>query len=62
MRYPQDGAVGSAAVTEMKEDVKHVKMLFTMMKSGLAKHVTRSDKNIKDLLISQGRICPGNRE
>ena len=52
IRYPQDGAV----ITEMKEDVKHVKMLFTMMKSGLAKHVTRSDKNIKDLLSSQGRI------
>ena len=52
IRYAQDGAV----VTEMKEDVKHVKMLFTMMKSGLAKHVTRSDKNIKDLLSSQGRI------
>ena len=52
MRYPQDGAV----VNEMKEDVKHVKMLFTMMKSGLAKHVTRSDKNIKELLSSQGKI------
>ena len=52
IRYAQDGAV----VTEMKEDVKHVKMLFTMMKSGLAKHVTRSDKNIKDLLSSQGKI------
>ena len=52
IRYPQDGT----ALTEMKEDVKHVKMLFTMMKSGLAKHVTRSDKNIKDLLSSQGRI------
>ena len=52
IRYPEDGTV----LTEMKEDVKHVKMLFTMMKSGLAKHVTRSDKNIKDLLSSQGRI------
>ena len=52
IRYAQDGAV----VTEMKEDVKHVKMLFTMMKSGLAKHVTKSDKNIKNLLSSQGRI------